>query len=182
MDPLSITASIAGIVTAAREVCKVLGKIQDAPRSMGAISTEIEHIGLVFRALQSLIDSNTTLNLGRAALIQLEDVSVILTQTVLVFSELQALIGSLPPASQHKATWRLRWSRKERAINHLVNQLQRQKTSLSLLLQIIQWYAPAQLRVRDTLCKIQTNRRSLAIMTYRRATQGRRYIFILNKY
>lgn len=140
MDPLSITASITGIITAASQVSTLLGRIRDTPISVAAILTEMEHVQLVFRALQRFIDHTSTVNRQRAALVQVEDVTVILTQTVLIFSKLQALIARLSADSQHSNRFqRLRWSRIEPGINRLVNQLQRHKTSLSLLLQIIQW-------------------------------------------
>ena len=140
MDPLSIAASVTGVLTAAAQVCTLLGKIRDAPKSVVAILTEIEHIQIVFRALQRFIDHTRAVSRQRAALVQLEDVTVILTQTVLVFSELETLLIPLSGSGLHSSLrQRLAWSRQETGIQRLVNQLQRHKTSLSLLLQIIQW-------------------------------------------
>jgi len=85
MDPLSVTASITGIITAAAQVSTLLGQIRDAPVLVEAVLTEVDHIKLVFCALQKFLDRASGMPGGRAALIQLEDVVVILTQTVLVF-------------------------------------------------------------------------------------------------
>jgi hypothetical protein len=140
MDPLSIAASITGILTAAAQVVSILSQIRDAPAAISSIVTEIQHIEIVFRALQRLIDRAALVTRQRAAMIPLEDVTVILTQTVLVFSELETVVNPLSlGGKQSVLRRRLGFSRKETGINRLVNQLQRHKTSLSLLLQIIQW-------------------------------------------
>jgi hypothetical protein len=96
---------------------------------------------MVFRALQSFVGRAKTVTRYRAALIQIEDCIVILTQTFVVFSELETL---LPPLLDNSGWFggirrRINWSRQGRGVNRLVNQLQRHKTSLSLLLQVIQW-------------------------------------------
>ena len=147
MNPLSISASIVGILTAAAQVGALLGQIRDAPESVTAIVTEIEKVRLVFRALQWFIDNTRTVDSQRTALIPVEDLTEILTQTVLVFSELKTLMGPLSAdGGQPSVIWRVRWCLKESGIKRLVDQLQRHKTSLSLLLQVTQWYARFRLR------------------------------------
>lgn len=139
MDPLSITASVVGIIAAAAKVCSALDSIHDAPYSVRAVRTEVEHIQLVFGALQRFVDQTSNITSRRAALISLEELTVILTQTVIVFSELQTLIQE-PRAYGRLATnvWRVSWLRHRSSVDRLINQLQRHKASVSLLLQIIQ--------------------------------------------
>lgn len=139
MEPLSIVASITGILTAAAKVSSLLMKIQDAPTTILGIVTEVGHIKIVFTAFQKFVDRTARISGARAALIQVDDIVVILTQTVLVFSELQTLVAPLSSGSRLSGWQRLNWSRHEAAALRLVNQLQRHKSSLSLLLQIIQW-------------------------------------------
>lgn len=140
MDPLSVAASIITILTTAAQVHNLLSQIRNAPASATALLTEIDHITIVFRALQRFIDHATTVTRHRAALIHIEAVTVVLTQTVLVFSELQTLITPLSANCQRSGVaFRIDWLRQETEVNRLVNQLQGHKTSLSLLLQIIQW-------------------------------------------
>jgi hypothetical protein len=147
-DPLSISASILAILTAAGVVIKVLSEVKDAPQSVQDVCSEVRHIELVFKALQRFLDGSK-IRSHRAALIQLDDVVVILTQTVLVFSELEILVQPLS-ASRTKqdsmtllgklSTWRrVTWVWQQPAATRLVNQLQRHKASLTLILQIIQW-------------------------------------------
>jgi len=139
MDPLSIFASITAIVTAAAGVANILTQIRDKPRTVAILLTEVNHVRIICTSLHRFLDRTQRLNPARAALIQLEDVVIILTQTVLVFSELETIVA--PLASQGRPSWwRLTWAWQETAALRLVNQLQRHKTSLSLVLQIIQWY------------------------------------------
>jgi hypothetical protein len=91
MDQLQVTSSITGIIAAAMQVSKSPRQIKDAPASIIAVLTEVDHIKIIFLALQRFLGKATRLSGGRAALIQLEDLVVLLTQAVLVFSELESL-------------------------------------------------------------------------------------------
>jgi hypothetical protein len=139
MDTLSVISSITGIITAAVQVSNLLGQIKDAPTLVSAVVTEVDHIQLIFRALQTFLDRAAKVPGGRAALIQLDDIVVILTQTVLVFSELETLVSPLSKQVKTSYLARLTWTKEQLGVKRLVNQLQRHKTSLTLLLQIIQW-------------------------------------------
>lgn len=139
MEPLSVVASVTGILTAAAKISSVLTQIHDAPTTISALLTEVDHIKIVFTAFQNFLDRNAKVSGARAALIQLDDIIVILTQTVLVFSELQTLVAPLSSQKRLSGWQRLNWPRNEAAAMRLVNQLQRHKTSLTLLLQIIRW-------------------------------------------
>jgi hypothetical protein len=92
MDPLSVISSISGIITAATQVVTLLSQIKDAPTLIKTVMTEVNHIGIVFRALRRFLDRAAKLPGGHVVLIQIDDVVVILTQTVLVFSELETVI------------------------------------------------------------------------------------------
>lgn len=139
MEPLSVVASITGILTAAAKVSSLLMQIQGAPAAISSIQTEIDHIKIVFTGFQNFVNYTAWISGSRAALIQLDDVLVILTQTVLDLSELQTMITPLSSRGKLSVWQRLNWPRHEAAFLRLINQLQRHKTSLSLLLQIIQW-------------------------------------------
>ena len=140
MDPLSIAASIPAILTAATQVSSILMQLDSTPASVAALLTEMQHIRTVFRALQSSMDRARAVTGHRAALLGVENLTVILTRTVLLFSELQISIAPLSANGQRSGIKRrFDWSRQEPGVNRLVNQLQRHTSSLSLLLQVIQW-------------------------------------------
>jgi hypothetical protein len=139
MDQLQVTSSVTGIIAAATQVSNLLGQIKDAPASITVVLTEVDHIKIIFLSLQKFLDRATRLSGGRAALIQLEDVMVVLTQTVLVFSELESLVKPVLNGKKTSYPARLMRTRIQGGAVGLVNQLQRHKISLTLLLQIIQW-------------------------------------------
>lgn len=94
-DPLSITASIVGIVAAASKVLSLLGDITDAPRSIVDLLNEVYDLRLIFCNLQSFIDRTRRFDPSRLALIQLGDLVAILTRTVITFSELESIVRPL---------------------------------------------------------------------------------------
>ena len=139
MDPLSVIASITTILTAATQVSRLLSQVHNAPESMNAILTEIEYIEIVFRALKRFVDRARFFDQDRAALLQVEDVTTILTRMALDFGQLQKLMSPFSPHRKSGVGWRLTWAHQKSNIGQLVHDLQRQQTSLSLLLQLIQW-------------------------------------------
>ncbi len=142
MDPLSVTASVAGILKAAVEVVNIVNTVKDAPESARTIMVEVTHIKIIVSSLQKFINRSARLDAQRAALIQLEDVIAILTQTVLVFSELEAIMKSLSlpgGVGLSGLPGRVVWTWQQTAALRLAGQLQQHKTSLSLVLQIMQW-------------------------------------------
>jgi hypothetical protein len=137
-ESLSIEASVAGIITATVRTATILNNLHDAPDHIADLSAETSHVQLVLRTLQRLIEKLQDLPSQRAAMVQLEDVVVVLTETVLVFSQLEATITSLA-ARQRSSTQKLTWVWERSTTVRLINQLQRHRASLTLLLQIITW-------------------------------------------
>ncbi|KAK4642554.1 hypothetical protein QC761_509920 [Podospora bellae-mahoneyi] len=137
-DPLSITASIVGIVAAASKVLSLLGDITDAPRSIADLLNEVYDLRLIFCNLQSFIDRTRQFDPSRLALIQLGDLVAILTRTVIAFSKLESIVR--PLCDREKlSTWQLlSWRWQQTAALRVLTQLQRHKISLSLMLQIYQ--------------------------------------------
>lgn len=144
MDPLSVTASVVAILQAASSVISILSDFKEASPGINAVITEVKHVRLVVSALQSYVDRSRQLRSGRAALVQVDDVVAVLTQTVLVFSELEATFFVSRKSKNSNLFSRLgkqlAWTWQQGGINRLVDQLQEQKLSLNLLLQIMQWY------------------------------------------
>lgn len=106
MDPLSVTASIVGLLAAAGKVGEtltpVVSNFKDAPRAIDSVAAEVQDFRTILSSLQQFL-----LNLGsasprRVALIQLDQVIVTLTDSVLTFSELEAVVLPLqaPPGSE----------------------------------------------------------------------------------
>jgi hypothetical protein len=72
------------------------------------------------------------------SLIELEPVLITLTESILTFTELRRVLDSLPHAL---TSWALRyeWIRNQESIQKLIDRVQQQKGSLSLVLNVMQW-------------------------------------------
>jgi len=146
MDPLSVTASIVGILAAAGKLSELLRSIistaKDAPQVVAALVCEINEVQAALSSLQTLLTDLSSAPPRRAALIQLDQLIVTLTESVLTFSELETIITPLAVSKGQKfpLRTRLKWTRIEDNCLKMVERLQRHKASISLMLNILQWY------------------------------------------
>ena len=141
MDPLSITASVTGILAASVKVLSILALVHEAPELIRAIGVEVNHIRIVVAALRRFLDRTRQLSPRRAELIQIDDVVAILTQTVLTFSELEAFAGAaVSRNSFSRFRSRVVWPWQQAGADRMLNRLQQHKLTLSLVLEIIQWW------------------------------------------
>lgn len=146
MDPLSVTASIVGILAAAGKLSELLHtticNAREAPKVVTTLGSEINDIRAALLSLQGLITYLSSSAPRRTALIQLDQLVVTLTESVLTFSELEAIITPLavPNEELFPLRARLKWTRVERNCSKMVEKLQRHKASISLMLNILQWY------------------------------------------
>ncbi|KAF5508247.1 Cell division control protein 42 [Colletotrichum fructicola] len=95
-DPLSIAASIAGLLAAAGKVYTVVSGFIDstanAPQSAAATLEAVGEIKLALSSVQSMIDSLHHLSASRKGLIQLEHLAIIITNAVFTLSKLESLV------------------------------------------------------------------------------------------
>ena len=71
--------------------------------------------------------------------VQLDHLIVCLTQSVLTYSDLEALVGTWPEDIQSSRWKRWRWTFQEDKFTRLNSKIQEHKTSLNLVLNILQW-------------------------------------------
>ncbi|KAI0019151.1 hypothetical protein F4780DRAFT_459836 [Xylariomycetidae sp. FL0641] len=143
-DPLSVAASILGILAAAGKVVEILSPIvsavKDAPMLPRLIYSEVVSSRIILSALHDLVPLLAAKHRKRASLIQVDQIIAILSDGVLVFSELEALSPSLPvPGTLITLPNRLQWARKENTLSSILTRLENFKSSISLVLNIIQW-------------------------------------------
>jgi hypothetical protein len=147
MDPLSILASVTGLLLAAGTVSSTLVTIRsilkDVPQSVNQIASEINDLTGSFSAVQKFLLGLASAPRRRIALIQLDQLVATLTEAVLAFSELEALVAPFTAKPTIATVDRVKWSLKESEITPILHRLQRHKSSLSLMLNIVQWYIPA---------------------------------------
>ncbi|KAF5703315.1 hypothetical protein FMUND_13014 [Fusarium mundagurra] len=146
MDPLSVIASVAGIATAAGEVIKILGQYtnaaKDAPKIAAEVSSEALATQTVITGLEQLINNFSAANVRYASLIQVDQLTAVLFDGVKIFSELLAVLQTLPPlepSSPGGSLWTpIQWIRKKSSLTAMLQRLQTFKSSIVCILSILQ--------------------------------------------
>lgn len=143
MDPLSVMASVVGLLTAAGAVASILStvksSISDAPRLLDHVLREVKDVEIVLSAIHKFLIGISSAPIRRIALIQVDQLIATLTESVLTFSELEALVKPLEARSGNSLWERVKWAWKEDTVSDILQRLQRHKSSLSLMLNIVQW-------------------------------------------
>ena len=143
MDPLSISASINGITTAAVQVARLLKPFIDgacrAPMSARGVLMEVTGIYACLHQLQGFLVGNKEAAKSRRSLIMIEKVIIVFTDCVSIFSELEQILDSLKADKHIQLIDRMKWTSKESAISKLFVRLQASKTSLNFMLTILTW-------------------------------------------
>ena len=141
MDPLSVSASIIGVLAAAAKVSSVLitfaQNTKAVPRLAQTVLADITGVSTVLSHLQTYLLGNTTPSKSRASLILVEQVIVTLTECVITFSELEDVLGT---SKDMGVLDRMKWAMKESKISNIQRRLQSDKSSLTLMLTILQWF------------------------------------------
>lgn len=160
MDPLSVTAAVAGLLLAVQEVAKLLGPYVSASRETPPIAAQVrdeaESTRIVLVGLQALFSGGVS---RRGALVGVDQVVVILTSGVLLFAELEGAVRDLVAAPSSLLSEgesgikgllstqfrlplraRLQWARREASLWSLLTRLQGFKVSVTAVLTLVQWY------------------------------------------
>lgn len=143
MDPLSVTASVFGLLTAGAKITSVLfefsNNVLGAPGVARNLMQEMNDIEAALHSLQAYISGRAQLSAERGALIQLEHVLTTLTGCVTTYSDLQRIVDGLDTRPEMSTMAKLKWSHQESTISLVLQRLQNHKLSLTLMLTIIQW-------------------------------------------
>lgn len=145
VEPLSVAASVVGLVTAAVQMSNILYKmgstIKDAPVLAQTAAGELNDISLVLAQLQKYIDGRVQASTQRLCLITVEHITATLTGCVITFSELDAILKSVNIDTGLRTWDRALWLLKKDKIASVITRLQNHKSTLGLMLNIMQWYA-----------------------------------------
>ncbi|KAL8904422.1 MAG: hypothetical protein Q9207_003285 [Kuettlingeria erythrocarpa] len=143
MDPLSIAASIIGLCTAAIQINAHLKRFvdssKDAPASARHVLTEVTGIYACLSQLDAFLSGRRESPSSRRSLVMLEQVVIVFTDCVSMFSELEQIIDSLKTNGPMRVVDRVKWAMKEKGILKLLTRLQTSKASLNLMLNILTW-------------------------------------------
>lgn len=135
-DLLSVNTSVLGIFIASTQIIELISRASDAPRNFKDIQVELLNLKLIMSGLQPFLNRTNTVVAARTSLVPIQDVIAVITQLVLVFSELDGVVQRCTSNNFILLTRRSNIA----AAGRLLDQLQRHKLSLSLILRIIQWY------------------------------------------
>ncbi|KPI39131.1 uncharacterized protein AB675_4698 [Cyphellophora attinorum] len=140
-DPLSVSASVIGLLTAGVAITKTLNDVvqqyKDVPKFSKSVQQEVTNITAALELLHPYLDQKARASSDRKALIQVEHVVTTLTGCVITYSDLQALLDTLHQDPK-RAFDKLKWVRREKQISALVSDLQYHKSSLTLILTTLQ--------------------------------------------
>ena len=143
-DPLSVAAGVAGVVVAAAQISSLLIKFTKstiaAPQQAKVVLTEVSDIGGILSHLQSFLLGLDLPDRSRVSLLKVEKVVTIVSGCVLTFSELEKLLDELK-TDNWDILDRFKWARKESALAGYIQRLQNHKSSLSLVLDILNGFA-----------------------------------------
>jgi hypothetical protein len=141
-EVIGVAASIVGIIAAAGKVAEILNKVIPIlthlqPNAI-ALSSETTSIKIILTALQQLVADPDVIPRKRKDLVQLDQLITILTDGVLLFSQLEALVSALDgPTDVIKS--RMRWGLKEKELGVLYTRVLSFEGSVSVMLNILQW-------------------------------------------
>jgi hypothetical protein len=147
MDPLSVGASVVGLLLATSKVSNLLSsvvlKAHKAPGLAQSLLWETTDISAALGRIQEYVLGRQTISSSRGSLVLLQHVLASLTGCVTTYSDLQAILNDLGINPEMGVFDRMRWLRHETSLKEIVQRLQNHKSSLSLLLNILQWYGIA---------------------------------------
>ena len=155
MDPISITASIVGILGAAAKLCALLSavvsNVNGAPRAAERVLVEVFDITTCLAQLQEYLLVPRAGSRSRKGLIMVEQVQVTLANTVIAFSELERLVDSMKLNQPMGISSKVKFALKESSINKILHRLQSSKATLNLILTTLTWSASSEPALSDTL-------------------------------
>jgi hypothetical protein len=136
-DPLSIAASVIGVLSPASRVATVLGKLHDAPTDAYEIRAELVEIRLAVDVLRDLLRrkaaSSAAIGTYKQQLpITVEKIALLLESCESTISELDSLLRGLGPGKSMRIGQRYRWVSKEGDIGRLFQRLKSQRSTLIL--------------------------------------------------
>jgi hypothetical protein len=145
MDPISISTAVANLLGLIEKISSILheviSNVKHARRSAQSALLAVKDMGVALSSIQRLLSNLSALRPRRKSMIELEHLVITVTQAVINLQYLESLLVSHFDSNGFKNTaWeRIQWARKEDSIQRAVHRLEGHKSSLSLMLNILQW-------------------------------------------
>lgn len=142
-EPLSVAASIVGLLTAAAKASQVIADVVkragNAPGACERLKSQIDDFRGILSHLQLYVCGASKPHRSRRSLIMIDQIVTTLVACVQTFSELDNFVKVLDTDEKSGVLDRLRWISKEEELSKIVSQLQMHKASLILMLTILTW-------------------------------------------
>ncbi|KAE8450808.1 hypothetical protein EG329_005721 [Mollisiaceae sp. DMI_Dod_QoI] len=155
-DPLSVAASVVGLLAAGAKLASLLSKtasLADAPSSVQAVLTEMQEIFAALQYLQQFLNGLMNVPAGRQQYILVEHLEGTLTGCVKTYDKLEVFIDELKIVPSDMGVLdRFKWIRKEKDVGNIVQRLQNYKSSLNLMITILQCTPKS-----NNLCRVERN-------------------------
>ncbi|KAI1492988.1 hypothetical protein F5X96DRAFT_294160 [Biscogniauxia mediterranea] len=144
-DPLSIAASVAGLLGLSGAIYTQLSGIvqqyRDVPQSAHQLLLAVSEMRVVVASVSELVDGLMQCPPRRRAMVQIDHLILVLTETVMALSEIEQFLERWSALYDPKRSryWRIRLVAVENKANKLVERLKGNMASMSLVLNILQW-------------------------------------------
>ncbi|KAF2825015.1 hypothetical protein CC86DRAFT_50136 [Ophiobolus disseminans] len=139
MDPLSIGSAVVGLIAAASRLTPIIYHFtihaHDAPKTASQILDEMTSVTAALERLQTYIMGASTSDVARRSLLSLRNIIATLTACVTTYSDLERIVTSCVIDGKVKTS---KWLINESDIMELVQRVQAHKSSLTLMLTILQ--------------------------------------------
>lgn len=143
MDLLTIPASVAGLLSVVENISSILATIapqtRQPPRLIESVTAAVKDFEITIYSLPHLLSMCVHDQTRRLGLIQLDHLMITLTEAVLTLSDLDSVITPFA-SSREVSVWNDRqWVQKESTVLRIIEQLRRQNSALSSMLNIVHW-------------------------------------------
>ncbi|KAK1753893.1 hypothetical protein QBC47DRAFT_385154 [Echria macrotheca] len=135
MDPLSISTAIVGLLTAAGKthgLLETISAVRNAPQSIREAQRETRHTEVALRSLQRFLRHIDPTD-PRREMIQVDELRVVLSDAMLIFSSFENMLRRL-----ERQAPRIQWLRYTKRVDEHLAKLERYKSSLSIMLDVLQ--------------------------------------------
>ena len=143
MDPISVAASFVGLLGAASKISSILNSVvrsaRTAPKLAQNTLIEVNDITVCLNQLQTFLLRTQTTHRSQESLILVDQVLVILSDCVMIFSELEQTLDSLRIEEPWQVHQVVKWMLREKDVAAILTRLQSSKASLSLIMTTLNW-------------------------------------------
>jgi hypothetical protein len=139
MDPLTIGAAVLGLIASASRIGPLLYHFvehtKDAPKTSSQIMDEINSVTAALEQLQVYLLDASTSSIARREMVTMRNLQFALAGCVTTYSDLELVVGKCIKQGKVK---RIKWLINEGEIEQILQRLQGHKSSLTLMLTILQ--------------------------------------------